>query len=56
MPQKSTIQEAAAKILGSFAKDITKVKIWGPSSKFAGQEVGMKHELKDKDIVELHTK
>ena len=30
-------------------------KIWGPSSKFAGQKIGLKHVVKDKDIVEFVT-
>jgi len=35
---------------------IKKIRIWGPSSKFGGQEVGMKHELKDLDMVEFATR
>lgn len=29
-------------------------KIWGPSSRFPGQKVGINHQLKDKDAVEIH--
>lgn len=53
---KSTIEEAAKKTLHGKAKDIIKMKIWGPSSKFGGQEIGKKHVLKDKDVVEFATK
>jgi len=40
-------------------KDISKIKevrIWGPSSKFPGQKVGLKHRLKDLDVVEFKTR
>lgn len=56
LPPKSTIKEAARKTLHGKANDITKTKIWGPSSKFGGQIVGEKHILKDKDIIEFTTK
>jgi len=52
----STVEDVAEKILHGFSKNIKKTKIWGPSSKFGGQQVGMKHVLKDKDIVEFQTK
>lgn len=29
-------------------------KIWGPSSKFPGQKIGLEQVLRDKDIVEIH--
>lgn len=55
MPE-STVEGAAEKILHGFAKNIKKTRIWGPSSKFPGQEVGLKHVLKDKDTVEFTTR
>ena len=56
LKENSTPKDVAEKILKGMSKKITLIKIWGPSSKFAGQSVGSKHLLKDKDIVELHTK
>jgi len=53
---KSTIKDAAKKALHGKAHTATRAKIWGPSSKFSGQQVGLKHILKDKDIIELITK
>lgn len=53
---ESTINDAAKKALHGKAKDVARARIWGPSSKFAGQQVGLKHKLKDKDIVEFVTK
>jgi len=56
LPPYSTVEHAAKKVLHSPPKSIKKTKIWGPSSKFSGQEVGLKHVLKDKDIVEFTTR
>ena len=52
----STIKDVAEKILHGFSKQVKEIKIWGPSSKFAGQKVGLKHKLKDLDIVEFKTR
>jgi hypothetical protein len=52
----STIKDVAEKIFHGFSKKIKETKIWGPSSKFPGQKVGLSHELKDLDVVEFKTK
>jgi len=52
----STIKDVAEKILKGFSDKIKQIKIWGPSSKFSGQIVGLKHKVKDLDIVEFKTK
>ncbi len=52
----STVSDAAEKILTGLSKRVIQTKIWGPSSKFAGQIVGLKHILKDLDVVEFKTK
>ncbi len=51
-----SVKEAAEKILKGFSQRVKQVRIWGPSSKFPGQIVGMKHKVKDLDIVEFKTK
>jgi len=51
----ATISMAAEKILKGMSKKVKKAKIWGPSSKFGGQTIGLNHQLKDKDIVEFQT-
>jgi uncharacterized protein len=56
MKPGSVVGEVAEKILKGFSKKVKEVKIWGPSSKFSGQTVGMKHKLKDLDVVEFRTK
>lgn len=52
----STIKDAAEKILKGFSEKIKETKIWGPSSKFPGQKIGLKHKLKDLDVVEFKTR
>ena len=52
---ESNVEEVAEKILKGFSKKVKETKIWGPSSKFPGQKVGLKHKLKDMDIVEFKT-
>lgn len=49
------VKKIAGKILKNLS-DLKETKIWGPSSKFPGQKVGLKHELKDLDVVEFRTR
>ena len=49
------VGDVAEKILKGFSKKVRETKIWGPSSKFSGQKVGLKHKLKDLDVVEFKT-
>ena len=56
MKPNSTVGDVAEKILKGFSKKVKTSKIWGPSSKFAGQQVGLKHKLKDLDVVEFKTR
>lgn len=56
MKPNSKVKDAAEKILKGFSKKVKIIKIWGPSSKFAGQIVGLNHKLKDLDTVEFTTK
>lgn len=49
----STLGNAAEKISRNFKKKLKFAKVWGPSSKFPGQSVGINHILKDKDIIEI---
>jgi len=56
LPQEITVKEAAEKIYKGFSAKIKITKITGPSAKFPNQKVGLKHVLKDKDIIEFQTK
>lgn len=53
---ESSVKDVAEKILHGFSRNIKETKIWGPSSKFSGQKVGLKHILKDLDVVEFKTR
>lgn len=52
----STIKDVAEKILKGYSSRVKETKIWGPSSKFPGQKVGLNHKLKDLDVVEFKTR
>ena len=52
----STVKKVAEKILKRFSDKVKETKIWGPSSKFPGQKVGLTHKLKDLDVVEFKTR
>jgi ribosome-interacting GTPase 1 len=56
LKENSTVKNSAEKILKGMSKKIKQTRIWGPSSKFGGQSVGVEHILKDKDVVEFKTK
>lgn len=55
LPPHSTLKDVAEKILHDYSKRVRYAKIWGPSSKFPGQKIGLKHEVKDKDVIEFYT-
>ena len=56
MKKNSVVRDVAEKILTGLSNKIKETKIWGPSSKFSGQVVGLNHKLKDLDVVEFKTR
>jgi len=56
MNPEATVKNVAEKILKGFSEKVKETKLWGPSSKFPSQKVGLKHKLKDLDIVEFKTR
>ncbi len=56
LPVNSTVEQVAAKVSKDLLKNLKETRITGPSSKFPNQKAGLKHILKDKDIVEFHTR
>jgi small GTP-binding protein len=49
----STIEDVAYAIHKELAETMRGARIWGPSARFEGQQVGRKHEIADGDIVEI---
>ncbi len=52
----SVVKDVAEKILKGLSTRVKETKLYGPSAKFLGQSVGLKHQLKDLDTVEFRTK
>jgi len=55
MPPNSTLGQVAEKILHGYSKKVKYAKVWGPSAKFLGQQIGLKHVVKDRDTIEFYT-
>jgi len=56
LKEGATIKDVAEHIFKGFAKTVKGIRLTGPSSKFPNQKVGLNHRLKDKDIIEFHTR
>ncbi|MGC9011864.1 OBG GTPase family GTP-binding protein [Thermogladius sp.] len=52
----ATVLDVARRIHEDFVKNFHYARIWGPSSKYPGEKVGLDHVLMDKDVVEIHLK
>jgi len=55
LPPKSNLKDVAEKVLHGFSKQVKYAKITGPSCKFPNQKIGLKHIVKDRDVVEFYT-
>jgi ribosome-interacting GTPase 1 len=53
MPKDSTVEDICMKLHRRFKNDFRYANIWGSSAKFPGQKVGLRHVLRDADIVQL---
>jgi len=56
LPFNSSVKDVAESIHKGFSLQVKETRITGPSSKFPNQKVGLSHVLKDRDIIEFHTK
>jgi hypothetical protein len=56
LKQGATVRDLAGTIHQDFLRKFKSAKVWGKSALFQGQSVGLKHKLKDKDVVEIFTK
>ena len=54
MPRNCRIRGVCNKLHRDFAKRFKFSRVWGPSAKFGGQKLMLKHVMKDEDILELH--
>ncbi|MCI4461835.1 MAG: TGS domain-containing protein [Thermogladius sp.] len=52
----ATVLDVAKRIHKDFVENFHYARVWGPSSKYPGERVGLDHVLMDKDIVEIHLK
>ncbi len=52
----ASVKDAAESIYKGFSRQVKETRLTGPSGKFANQKVGLTHRLKDKDVLEFHTK
>lgn len=53
LPSDSSLKDAIEKIRKGMSQRVKRSRIWGPSSKFGGQVIGLEHVLKDKDVIEF---
>jgi ribosome-interacting GTPase 1 len=49
----ATVADVAHTVHHELASRLRGARVWGPSARFAGQRVGVMHELEDGDAVEL---
>jgi len=49
-----TIRDVCSKLHKDFVKKFKFSRVWGPSAKFPGQRLMLRHKLKDKDVLEIH--
>jgi len=53
LSEGSTVRDVAETIYKGFSRQIKETRLTGPSGKFSNQRVGMKHKVKDMDVVEF---
>lgn len=56
LDEGSTVEDALNQLPGDMKRRFKKAKVTGESAKFPEQKVGVNHELKDEDILELNLK
>jgi ribosome-interacting GTPase 1 len=52
----ATIYDVALSIHKDFIEKFQYARVWGKSSKYPGERVGLDHVVEDKDVVEIHIK
>ena len=52
--RNATIRNVCEKLHKDFVSKFKFSRVWGPSAKFAGQKLMLKHVLQDGDVLEIH--
>ena len=52
--KNSSVRDVCNKLHRDFVDKFKFCRVWGPSSKFPGQKLALKHVLKDNDVLEIH--
>ena len=55
LPKTSTVRDVARSVHKEFVKNFKFARVFN-NSRFSGQKVGLEYELKDLDVVEIHTR
>ncbi|MFP4568387.1 MAG: OBG GTPase family GTP-binding protein [Candidatus Woesearchaeota archaeon] len=50
----SSVRDVCSKLHRDFVDKFKFCRVWGPSAKFPGQKLALKHKLLDEDIIEIH--
>lgn len=53
---ESSVEDVCRKLHQDFVKNFKYCRVWGPSSKFPGQKLGLTHILQEDDVLEIHTR
>ena len=56
LPVGSSVKDVGESIRNGFYRNVKESRVTGPSAKFANQKVGLSHVLRDRDVVEFHTR
>jgi len=56
LPPPATVLDVADTIHHELRENCTGARVWGPSARFPGQQVGREYELGDGDTVEVLTR
>lgn len=55
LSEGASVRDVGESIYKGFMKEVKEIRVTGPSAKFSNQKVGIKHVLKDRDVVEFKT-
>lgn len=56
LKEGASVKDVAESIYKGYSAQVKETRLTGPSGKFSNQKVGLNHKLKDRDVVEFHTR